>query len=116
SVTEYEYATSGNGIGQQSAIRRYGSAYAGTMTTAALDAWSTGQAGGGTLTTYAYDLWGRLSQTVAYASLDADGAGILDEAAGVTRFVYDAQGLLRQQIAVRGAGRTEGGAVPAGSH
>jgi YD repeat-containing protein len=115
SVTEYEYAIGGNGVGQQAAVRRYAAPYSSTMSTAAVDAWSATQVAAGTLTTYAYDLWGRLSQTVAYATLDVAGEGVLDAAATLTRFAYDAQGLLRQQVVVRGAGRTLGGTAPAGS-
>src|SRR5690606_29091657 len=114
-VTEYRYATSGNGVGQQSAVRRYAAAYGGSASLSALESWAAAQGGNGTLTTYDYDLWGRLSQTVAYATVDGWGTGVLDGAASITRFTYDAQGLLRQQVVVHGPNRTLGGAVPPGS-
>ncbi|HEY0506358.1 MAG TPA: putative Ig domain-containing protein, partial [Lysobacter sp.] len=116
-VTEYEYATVGNGIGQQASVRRYLSeGYAGAATESALVAWATSsRRADSAITELAYDLWGRLSQTVAYAAVDSAGNGILDNAGAVTRFHYDAQGLLRQQVTLRGAGRTLGDAPLAGS-
>lgn len=57
-------------------------------------------------TDFSYDARGLLTRTVAYANVDANGAGVLDEGAGVTAHVYDAQGQLRQQITYRGGDRT----------
>ena len=115
-VTEYQYATGGNGIGQQTSARRYTAAvYAGGATESALVAWRNGQLTNSTLIEYGYDLWGRLASTSAYATVDAGGEGVLDAAADLTRFTYDAQGLLRQQITLRGAARSLAGAVQAGS-
>jgi len=112
-VTEYIYASSGNGIGQSSAQRRYTAGYySGGFDEASLANWSAGQLTNSLMTEYGYDLWGRLQQTTAYATLDANGAGVLDAATDITRFVYDAQGLLRQQITVRGITRTLTGAAP----
>jgi len=116
SVTEYEYASSGAGIGQSSAMRQYTTAtYSGVYDDATLTTWSTAQQANGTLTEYSYDQWGRLKQSTAYATLDANGAGVLDAGTDIRRFTYDAQGLLRQQAVIRGASRTVGGATPASS-
>lgn len=116
-VTEYQYASTGNGIGQQSSVRRYGGGtYASTYTESALAAWATNaQKANSALVEYSYDLWGRLAQTNAYAAVDANGIGLLDAASEVTRYTYDAQGSLLQTVALAGAGRTLGGAVLAGS-
>ncbi len=116
-VTEFSYATSGNGIGQQSSVRQYlGASYGGAYSEAAITAWTSGQQmAQSQLSEFGYDAWGRLSQRTDYAVVAASGAGVLDAAAAITRFTYDAQGLLRQQISVRGAGRTADGAAPAGS-
>ncbi|HBZ45914.1 MAG TPA: hypothetical protein DEO93_01030 [Stenotrophomonas sp.] len=116
-VTEFTYATSGNGIGQQSAVRQYtGSAYPGSShTEAMLVDWASSQKATSRLTEFGYDAWGRLSQHTEYAAVDAAGTGVLDAASAITRFTYDAQGLLRQQISVRGSSRTLQDTAPAGS-
>lgn len=116
-VTEYQYASTGNGIGQQSSVRRYaGGTYASALTESALTAWATNaQKANSALVEYSYDLWGRLAQTNAYAAVDGNGIGLLDAATEVTRYTYDAQGSLLQTVALCGAGRTLGGAVQAGS-
>jgi len=61
------------------------------------------------LTQFEYDLRGNTSRRVDYAAVNADGQGVLadDQAATVTDFIYDAQGFLRQTIAVRGANRSQ---------
>lgn len=59
------------------------------------------------LTEYRYDLRGSVSQQTSYATASTAGAGVVDAHAGVTEFVRDAQSLLRQRIAVRGAARNQ---------
>jgi YD repeat-containing protein len=51
---------------------------------------------------YAYDLRGNLMRETRYAEASSGGQGVIATAA-VTEYVYDAQGLLRQSIAARGA-------------
>lgn len=69
-----------------------------------------------TLTEYNYDLWGRLAQRTDYASVDpTTGTGVLDAGTDITRYAYDVHGALRQQITVRGTGRTLSGATGTGS-
>lgn len=116
-VSELTYDTSGNGIGQQNALRQYlGEAYTGTMTLSALTSWATNaRKANSTLSSYAYDAWGRLSQRTDFAAVDTAGAGTLNGATAIVRYTYDAQGLLRQQITVRGTARTLTGAAPSGS-
>ena len=118
-VRELNYATSGNGIGQLASERRYlGATYSGAYTEAALNTWATDAAAlrkaNSALTVYGYDAKGRVSQTETYATVSADvnGTGVLDAATDLVRYTYDAQGLLRQKITVRGAGRTLAGAAP----
>jgi YD repeat-containing protein len=117
-VRELNYATSGNGIGQLASERRYlGATYSGAYTEAALNAWATDAAAlrksNSALTVYGYDAKGRVSQTETYATVSADvnGTGVLDAATDLVRYTYDAQGLLRQKITVRGAGRTLAGRI-----
>ncbi|WP_345305001.1 putative Ig domain-containing protein, partial [Lysobacter hankyongensis] len=83
----------------------------GQMTT-----WVVGKEAKTERTDYLYDAMGRLQETRAYAQVAqttgsgvAIGDGVLDAATDITRFSYDAQGLLRQQITQRGAGRALGG-------
>ncbi|WND81030.1 hypothetical protein [Lysobacter capsici] len=105
-VEERTYHASGNGIGQVASTRRYlGAAYvAADASLAALDAWATAaQRAQSVLVESHYDVAGRLSRTLAYAQLDANGAGIVDDAAELIDYVYDAQGLLRQKIVQRSA-------------
>jgi YD repeat-containing protein len=59
------------------------------------------------LTDYSYDLRGNISQQTVYATVSADGAGVLDDHAGVAEYVYDAYGQLQQQIDVRGTARDQ---------
>jgi YD repeat-containing protein len=116
-VRQIAYASSGNGMGQQASVRQYlGAAYSGTLSESALATWAAGQIGNSTLTESSYDLCGRLSQITAYDVVDGNsGAGWLDSVTSITRFTYDAQGLLRQQIVVHGTGRTLTGTAPATS-
>ncbi|HBK45722.1 MAG TPA: LysM domain protein, partial [Xanthomonadaceae bacterium] len=105
-VTELTYADGGTGVGQRATLRQFvGAAYAGTVfSEAALAAFSADNLAESSLTTYGYDAAGRLNRTTAYASVDVEGAGIFDAATAVTTLVYDAQGLLRRQATVPGAG------------
>ncbi|MDB6162575.1 MAG: Repeat family protein, partial [Xanthomonadaceae bacterium] len=116
-VTSLSYAVGGNGIGQQQNARQYsGATYGGAMDESSLANWAAAQQGSSTLTESSYDLWGRLSLSTSYAAINgATGAGIMDSATAITRFTYDAQGLLLQQITVRSAGRTlvDTGTAPA---
>ena len=117
-VTEFTYAASGNGIGQRSAVRQYlGTAYGGTMSESALDSWATPLVkGDSSLVEFSYDLNGRLTQRNDYANVNTGtGAGVLDAATAITRYVYSAQDLLLQQITLRGVGRTLAGAEQSGS-
>src|SRR5262249_45540189 len=59
------------------------------------------------LTEYSYDLRGNMSQQTSYGSVSAAGNGVLDNQAGVTEYIYDAQSHLGQQIAVRGTARDQ---------
>ena len=116
-VSEFGYATSGHGIGQQDSLRQYlGASYSGTYDLTSLQAWATAtQKANSTLSELSYDAWGRLSQRTDYATVNASGVGVLDAATAISRYTYDAQGLLRQQSTVRGASRTLTGIALAGS-
>jgi YD repeat-containing protein len=59
------------------------------------------------LTDYSYDLRGNMSRRTSYGSVSAAGNGVLDNQAGVTEYIYDAQSHLGQQIAVRGIARDQ---------
>src|SRR5690606_6397581 len=85
----------------------YLEAYAGTdRSQTALAAWAAQRLGNSTLTELEYDARGSLLRRVYYAKVDAaTGNGVLDDAAQVTRYVYDAQGLLRTQVTVRAGDR-----------
>ena len=102
-VREFEYAGSGNGVGQLAYARQYLAAgYSGGFTLAEMEAWATtAQRAGSSLTETTYDIQGRPAQTRAFASVDGAGNGVEDDTMSVTQYVYDAQGLLRQQIARR---------------
>lgn len=99
--------------------RRYlGDRYAGTAyTDQALTAWANDTAAqrraNSSLISHAYDAKGRLVRSIEYATVTANAAGngVLDAAASITRYVHDAQGLLRQSIVSRGAGRTAASAL-----
>ncbi|WP_433852612.1 hypothetical protein [Stenotrophomonas nitritireducens] len=116
-VSEFSYAASGDGIGQQSSLRQYlGASYAGTSDLAGLEAWATAaRKASSQLTELGYDAWGRLSLRTEYATVNASGIGVLDSGASLTRYTYDAQGTLRQQITLRNGSRTGDGAALAGS-
>ena len=106
-VTEQVYAATGNGIGQAISTRTYvGNAYIGVMDDTSLSAWSTTTKASSQLTEYSYDVKGRLQQSIAYATVNASGVGVLDISTVITSYGYDAQNLLLQQISVRGSGRT----------
>ncbi|HEY0502213.1 MAG TPA: LysM domain protein, partial [Lysobacter sp.] len=102
-VREFEYAGSGNGVGRLARTRQYlAAAYSGGFTLSELEAWATpAQRAGSSLAETIYDLQGRPAQTRVFASVDIAGNGVEDDAMSVTQYVYDAQGLLRQQIARR---------------
>lgn len=102
-VGEIEYAASGNGVGQPVRSRQYlGDAYAGgTFTLTALSDWAATRKGASQLSETSYDLKGRLAQSKRYAAVDASGNGIDDDSTAIVNYVYDAQGLLRQQTALR---------------
>ncbi|RMH94052.1 hypothetical protein EBB59_02495, partial [Lysobacter pythonis] len=111
-VTEYSYHASGNGVDQVSAERRYtGEAYSGNATLESLQLWTrdktANRKASSTLKSFDYDAKGRLQQTVDYAAVsnDAAGHGVLDKTAALTRYVYDAQGLLRQKVVTDGQQR-----------
>ncbi|MBD9437279.1 putative Ig domain-containing protein [Pseudoxanthomonas sp. PXM03] len=116
-VSEFGYATSGNGVGQQDSLRQYlGASYSGTYDLAGLQAWATAtQKATSTLSELSYDAWGRLSQRTDYATVNASGVGVLEAGTAISRYTYDAQGLLRQQSTVRGSSRTLTGIALAGS-
>ncbi|MDW2981789.1 putative Ig domain-containing protein [Rhodanobacter sp. KK11] len=59
-----------------------------------------------TRTDYGYDTAGRLSQRIDWDQVDGSGNGVADVGEAITRYVYDGQGLLRQQVTVRGSART----------
>lgn len=109
-VSESRYGVAGNGIGQLASTRRYlGAVFSGSFTTAVLESWAGGQVAQSGLTEYAYDLRGRLSQTRAYAQVDAFGNGVQDDGAEIIDYVHDAQGLLREKVITRYAdGRAAG--------
>ncbi|HET7370625.1 MAG TPA: hypothetical protein VFK45_07300, partial [Gammaproteobacteria bacterium] len=76
------------------------------LTERVLDAWAAAQDATDTSRIdYTYDFRGQLASETAYAHVGPDGAGLLDAAARVTHYVYDAHGLLRQSIVLRGAER-----------
>jgi len=96
-VSELRY----NAAGQLVATLSYSEGnYAGsTFTEAALAAWAGANARIGERTDSEYDFRGNLSQVTRYATLAADGSGVLDDQIIRTRFVYDAQGRLLQRYA-----------------
>ncbi|WP_164735850.1 RHS repeat protein [Xanthomonas citri pv. glycines] len=103
-VSALEYASSGTGIGQLASTRSFAAAsYAGTTyTEAALQAWAAPLLADTSLVEYSYDPNGRLALTVAYAQVDANGAGVRDQATLTTLSTYDGQGLLLRKATVRG--------------
>ncbi|MFC0677967.1 putative Ig domain-containing protein [Lysobacter korlensis] len=55
---------------------------------------------------YRYDGRGLLARTFQYGRVDAQGQGVRDAEMAEVVHIYDAQGLLREQVAYRGADRT----------
>jgi len=116
-VQEFNYGGNGALWGVLVSERRYlGECYTGTtFTRAALEAWGTDAAAqrraNSSLTTYAYDAKGQLQKRIDYASVNASGTGIPDVAMTITHYSHDAQGLLRQSVVSRGAGRETNGAL-----
>ncbi|MGG6463071.1 putative Ig domain-containing protein [Solilutibacter silvestris] len=116
-VTEYRYATVGaSGVQQLSLTLTYlGGGYdlTGLMPTQALTesqlaSWVSGQDMGQiTRVDFSYDVRGALAERRAYATVDANGVGVVDAGLEIVRYSYDAQGLLCQQIEVRGANRDQ---------
>ena len=115
-VTEYRYAAVGaTGANQLVSTHAYlGNAYnianlgaAHGLTESQLNNWAASQDKGQTTRVdLAYDVRGALFERRSYAAVDAQGAGILNDAAEIVRYSYDAQGLLVQQVALRGIDRT----------
>lgn len=116
-VQEFNYGGNGALWGVLVSERRYlGERYTGTVfTRAALEAWGTDattqRRANSSLTTYAYDAKGQLQKRIDYASVNASGAGVPDAAMTITHYSHDAQGLLRQSVVSRGAGRETNGAL-----
>ena len=116
-VTEYRYAAVGtSGVMQLSSTLMYlGGAYnLGNMgatqglTESQLTTWQSSQdIGQITRVDFSYDLRGALAERRAYATVDAQGNGVSDAGLEIVRYTYDAQGLLHQQIEVRGANRDQ---------
>jgi YD repeat-containing protein len=108
-VTEYQYATSGNAIGQQTSARRYlGAAYAGTSYALVdLNGWATStQKQTSALTETTYDAGGRIAQVTRYAAVAADGSGVLDDSAEIVQYTYDPHGLLHSTYTLRSSTTT----------
>lgn len=116
-VTEHVYAPTATGEMQLSHSRAYvdarfdltGLDAAEGLGERALDQWAAAQDPARTTRVdFTYDLRGQLSERRSWASVDARGQGVLDDAAEIIRYSHDAQGLLRQQIVMRGAQRDQG--------
>ena len=58
------------------------------------------------VTEMTWDYRGNLSRRVLYATVDANGNGVVDGAAQITEYVHSAHGQLLQTLAVRGSART----------
>ncbi|MHA6194717.1 LysM peptidoglycan-binding domain-containing protein [Pseudomonas wadenswilerensis] len=79
----------------------------GVLGESSLMAWGAAQDHAKTrLTGFNYDYRGNLILRVAYANVDASGNWLLDSAAELTRYVYNAQGQLLQTLAGRGLDRS----------
>src|ERR1700752_3218711 len=59
------------------------------------------------LTEYSYDLRGNVSRQISYATVNTNGAGVLNGEASVAEYNYDAYGRLRRSVAVRGSARDQ---------
>lgn len=112
-VTEYRY----NGLGQRISERVFADARYAVSSLANevviaesdLNTWAVAQERDLTrtsLTAWAYDTQGNLSQTTRYATVAADGLGVLDAAATRTEWVYSPNGQLKQSLVIRGVDRS----------
>ncbi|MFD0727700.1 DUF6531 domain-containing protein, partial [Lysobacter brunescens] len=128
-VTQYLYGnfSSGAGIGLLASTRRFiGATYNVSALSATtrlehwqLQSWTNGKLAQTERTDYRYDAMGRLQEKREYAQVAQTfgsglmtGDGVLDASTNITRYTYDAQGLLRQQITQRGTGRALGAGTP----
>ncbi|WP_237745110.1 putative Ig domain-containing protein [Kribbella catacumbae] len=114
-VSENRYGTTAPAVGLLTQTVRYtgarftvgGMTPPEELTEAVLAAWASGQDKSQVeLTDFAYDLRGNLSKQTAFAKTTAAGVGVLDAAAEVTEYIYDAHGDLLETVVGRGAGRT----------
>ncbi|MBJ8481282.1 RHS repeat protein, partial [Acinetobacter pittii] len=119
-VVEYIYNDKGQLVSKGG---NYQAKYTSTMTYAAVDTWVKKQLKK-ELSSYEYDVYGNLKKEIHYSSIDATAdattgviknLGIVDDAAELIDYVYDARGLLLQKITRRGADRTTAGTTAASS-
>ncbi len=119
-VVEYTYNDKGQLISKGG---NYQAKYASTMTYTAVDTWVKKQLKK-ELSSYEYDVYGNLKKEIHYSSIDATAdattgviknQGIVDDAAELIDYVYDARGLLLQKITRRGADRATAGTTAASS-
>ncbi|MFV5643105.1 hypothetical protein VXQ81_19930, partial [Acinetobacter oleivorans] len=119
-VVEYIYNEKGQLVSKGG---NYQAKYASTMTYAAVDTWVKKQLKK-ELSSYEYDVYGNLKKEIHYSSIDATAdattgviknQGIVDDAAELIDYVYDARGLLLQKITRRGADRATAGTTAASS-
>ncbi|MDQ3287380.1 MAG: putative Ig domain-containing protein, partial [Pseudomonadota bacterium] len=116
-VTEHVHAPTPSGETQLSHSRTYlGARFDLTelkvtqpISEAVLNQWASSQdLAKTTRVDLAYDLRGHLSERRSWATVDNQGKGVLDSAAEIIRYSFDAQGMLRQQVVLRGAQRSQG--------
>ncbi|MGE9759299.1 hypothetical protein ACQP6U_18140, partial [Acinetobacter baumannii] len=119
-VLEYIYNDKGQLVSKGG---NYQAKYASTMTYAAVDTWAKKQLKK-ELSSYEYDVYGNLKKEIHYSSIDATAdattgviknQGVMDDAAELIDYVYDARGLLLQKITRRGADRATAGVTAASS-
>ena len=119
-VLEYIYNDKGQLVSKGG---NYQAKYASTMTYKDVDAWVKKQLKK-ELSSYEYDVYGNLKKEIHYSSIDATAdattgviknLGIVDDAAELIDYIYDARGLLLQKITRRGADRTTVGTTAASS-
>ncbi|NUF11021.1 RHS repeat protein, partial [Acinetobacter oleivorans] len=119
-VVEYIYNDKGQLISKGG---NYQAKYISTMTYTAVDSWVKKQLKK-ELSSYEYDVYGNLKKEIHYSSIDATAdattgviknMGIVDDAAELIDYVYDARGLLLQKITRRGADRATAGTTAASS-
>ncbi|EXR78371.1 lysM domain protein [Acinetobacter baumannii 541915] len=119
-VLEYIYNDKGQLVSKGG---NYQAKYASTMTYAAVDTWAKKQLKK-ELSSYEYDVYGNLKKEIHYSSIDATAdattggiknQGVMDDAAELIDYVYDARGLLLQKITRRGADRATAGGTAASS-